>query len=176
MRYFLMKQDRNLPYQIRLSDPDLEKEQLFFRMEDLEKIKDTTVLQLSEQGGTVLPGVIERPALMVTDELKQLFELYEDDLIFRHVVMNSAKEQEQFHYHLMILKERDLLSEKTEYFLDGSIKKAVLDRNKIGIHHILSADRKKIRAPIVSLAVVESLLRRFVPGIIFEEIEVDADE
>ena len=48
----------------------------------------------------------------------------------------------------------------------------MLDREKIGRHHLFLPKDSRRKDPVVSLALAESLLRRNVTGICFEEVEV----
>ena len=76
-------------------------------------------------------------------------------------------------YHTLLLEEQEMLSDSTEYYPNGSVKRLVLDRKKIGEHKVFLADTKKFRNPFVSLEIVESILRRNPVGIIFREVEVE---
>lgn len=66
-----------------------------------------------------------------------------------------------------------MLSDKTEFYSNGSVKRLILDSKKIGEHKIFAMDSRKFRNPFVSLEVVESLLRREMTGILFKEMEVE---
>ena len=66
-----------------------------------------------------------------------------------------------------------MLSEKTEFYPNGSVKRLVLDSGRVGEHHVFWLNDRRFRNPFVSLEIVESLLRRNVIGIIFREVEVE---
>ena len=76
-------------------------------------------------------------------------------------------------YHTLLLDSMDMLSGKTEFYPNGSVKRLVLDPQKIGEHHVFWLNDKRFRNPFVSMEIVESLLRRNVTGIIFKEVEVE---
>ena len=104
--------------------------------------------------------------------MKKVLDMYEDDMIFKSVVLISKERKAILPFHALLLDDMDMFSEKTEFYANGSIKRLVLDSGKIGEHHIFLLNDKRFRNPFVSLEIVESLLRRNVTGIIWQEVEV----
>ena len=72
-----------------------------------------------------------------------------------------------------VKKVLDMLSGKSEFYPNGSVKRLVLDAEKIGEHHIFWLNDRRFRNLFVSMEIVESLLRRNVTGIQFREVEVE---
>ena len=145
---------------------------IFFR-KDAAVIKPSTTLYFAADSGEALPDFIHSPIPMVSDMVKKVLDVYEDDMIFRSVSLVDKSRGKIFLYHTLLLEEQEMLSDSTEYYPNGSVKRLVLDRKKIGEHKVFLADTKRFRNPFVSLEIVESILRRNPVGIIFREVEVE---
>ena len=63
--------------------------------------------------------------------VKKVLDAYEDDMIFRSVSLVDKERGKILLYHLLLLEEQDMLSEQTEYYPNGTIKRPVLDPGKI---------------------------------------------
>lgn len=168
----MMKQDIQLPYCIQYEDFSITKNNHIFSKQDADKLNESMVLFLRGNGDEVAPDFIEYPTHLLANKYKDIFDAYEDDLIFNPVFLLHSEMERQMQYHQVLMDELDVVSEQTEYYPDGLFKKLVLDSKKIGYHNIFLLKNGLIKHPIVSLSVVESLLRRQMTGILFEEVEV----
>ena len=173
MRFFTMEQDKSLPDMIKLRDFDICGPRHIFLKRDAGEINASTTLYLSENSGETAPDFIQSPIPLVSDMVKKVLDAYEDDMVFRQVSLIDKERGTILLYHILLLEEQDMLSDRAEFYPNGSIKRLVLDRGKIGEHKIFLLDRRRFRNPFVSLEVVESLLRRSMTGIIFREVEVE---
>lgn len=171
-RYFFWDQDNTLGDAIALRDFDINGKRHIFTREDAERMNDVTSLYLDERSGECAPDFIKSPVYMVSEMAKGVVDMYEDDLIFKKIVLIHKEEERQLSYYHLLLKEIGALDEETEYYPNGMVKRMVLSREKIGDHKVFLLGDSKIRLPVVSLEVAESLLRRNAAGIIFQEIEV----
>lgn len=172
MRFFIMKQDIQLPYCMKLRDFDLTRGTHIFLKEDKEKLNDSAVLYLSGNGDEAKPDFIQHPVYMISDKIKEIIDSYEDDLILQNVIMIHKESQKQYRYYQILMDQVEAQSERMEYYPDGLEKKIILDKEKIAQHHIFLLKNSGMKHPLVSLALMESLLRRNVSGVIFEEAEV----
>lgn len=109
---------------------------------------------------------------MVTKKVQDLFLSYEDTLLFKKVVLLHKEARRQEVYGLMLCDQINAISSQSIQYPDQSYKKLVLDQSKIKGYHVFQLQEKASLGNYVSLAVVESLLRRKVQGIRFEEVEV----
>lgn len=158
MRYFIMKQDMNLLYGIKIKD---------------QQPGSSGVLYLDGQGDEIRPDFIETPVVMIAAELKKIIDLYEDDIVFKNIALIHLENNLQYDYCEIKLPCIEAVSELTEYYPNLMEKHLVLNRDKIGLHQCFTIQDSKMCHPVVSLAVAEALLRRKVRGIIFEEVETD---
>ena len=110
---------------------------------------------------------------MFSLRLKDLLEAYEPSLIFKEVILIHKENSIQYNYVQTLIEQLDVVSEKTEYYPNQTPKKLILDSRKISYHHIFILNGKYRKDPIVSLPLLESLLRRKVTGLCFEEVEVE---
>lgn len=172
MRYFIMKQDYNLPYSIKLKDFQMTGQHHVFYKDDESKLNDVSFLYVKGKEDEIYPDFIQNPIYMVSEVVQGVLDMYEDDLIFKKVVLINKEAQNQKTYYHVLTDHIDGLSNQTPFYPDGKEKKLILDRGKIGVHKIFQLKDVRGNYLIVSLEVLESLLRRKVQGILFEEVEV----
>lgn len=173
MRFFTMEQDRTLWDMIQFRDFDIAGPRYIFYKEDADDIDPSATLYLAAESGETAPDYIQFPVHMVSDTVKKVLDMYEDDMVFRTIVITSKESEMLKVYHHLLLERLDMFSEQTEFYPNGSIKRLVLDAKKIGEHKVFMLNDKRFTNPYVSLEVVESLLRRGVVGIIWKEVEVE---
>ena len=171
-RYFFMEQDHTLMDVIGLRDFDIYGKRHIFTWEDRDRVNDITSLYLDESKGECAPDFIKSPVYMISEMAKKVIDMYEDDLVFKKIVLIHKSEERQLVYFHLLLKEIEALDAGTEYYPNGMEKRMVLGKEKIGDHKAFLLADSRIRLPVVSLEVVESLLRRRVMGVQFKEIEV----
>lgn len=172
MRFFMIEQDRTLPDCVKLRDFDILGQRHIFFKEDENQIDDSTMLYLAKDSGETAPDFIMSPVYMVSDTVKKVFDMYEDNMIFKTIMIVKKETGEILHYHHLLLERMDMFSEETEFYDNGSVKHLVLSKEKIGEHKVFALNDKRFLKPCISLEVLESLLRRKVIGIKWKEIEV----
>lgn len=172
MRYFFMTQDTSLLCSITYRDFDIKKGHHLFLKSDSERLNDTTVLYLSGDGREARPDFIQHPVMLISQRFKDVLDAYESDLIYKDVVLTHKENSLQYHYVQVLMDQIDAISDTSEYYPNQTIKRRILDSEKIGHHHLFLLAGKERPDPIVSLPLAESLLRRKVTGICFEEVEV----
>lgn len=169
MRYFILKQNTNLLFGIKLQDQPLNRSGL------LKEAESSEVFFLDKEGDETRPDLIEKPVMMVASFLKKILDLHQDGIQFENTVLIHHKNNRQYPYVKIKLPAVDAISELTEYYPNQMFKKLILSRRKIGDHQFFMVADQRLQHPVASLAVVESLLRRKAKGIIFEEVEVTDD-
>lgn len=174
MRFFTIEQDKVLQDQIRFRDFDINGPRHIFYKEDGDDIQESTMMYLTKDSGEAAPDFIQSPVYLVSDQVKKVFDVYEDDMVFKTVTIAHKERETIWVYHHLLLERLDAFAEETEFYTNGSIKRLVLDPEKIGDHKVFLLNDKRFPNPLISLEVAESLLRRNVMGIIFKEVEVGA--
>ena len=89
------------------------------------------------------------------------------------VVLIHKESAQQFRYVQTLLEQIDAVGKQTEYYPNGSVKRLVLDSAKIKRHNLFFVNEAQRKDPVASLALVESILRRKLIGIRFEEVEIE---
>lgn len=172
MKYFILKQDRNLENAIEIKDFNNSQKMTLLK-KDEEKYKDSTNVPVKGNENSIYPDFIQAPVLLISDELHKLFKLYENTIVYKIAVFSDLEMETQKVYRLVLPELLDALSDKAVFFKNGWIDKIVLDSNKIGNYNIFQIKAGVDYYFIVSLDVVESMLKRGVfVGIKFEEVEV----
>lgn len=171
-RFFFMEQDIGIVDCISLEDFDIRGVRKAFDPEDAAKINDVTVLYLKNNSGETAQDFFRNPVNMITERTKRVFAMYEPTIIFKKIVMINKKKQSQLVYYLPLIYKVDALADCIERYPNGQEKKIILDHGKIGEHKIFLLKNSMVKKIIVKIDVVESLLRRKLLGVTFQEIEV----
>lgn len=172
-RFFIMRQDRNLTDSIKLRDFNICGARHIFHKSDAERLNHTTVLYQAEDTGETAADFIQSPVYMVSDMVRKVLDMYEDDLIFKKVALINKEKGTEIVYHQVLMDEIEALSESVERYPDQTEKKIILSPDKIKEHKVFMLADSRMKDPIVNLDVIESLLKRNPIGIIFQEIEVE---
>lgn len=171
-RYFFMEQDNELMDVIGLRDFDIYGKRHIFTLQDGEGLNDITILYMDENKGECAPDFIMSPVYMISEMGWRVIQMYEDDLISRKIVLIYKEQERQLTYYHLLLQEIEALHESTEYYPNGMPRRMVLSLSRISDHKAFLLSDSKIKLPVVSQEVAESLLRRHVMGVNFREIEV----
>ena len=173
MKYFFISQDISLPCCIAYRDFNIRGGRHLFLKQDADRINDMVFLYLTDSGREAKPDFIQRPVTMFSDRLKEVLEAYEPELLFKNVMLIHKENRLQYHYVHVLMEPIDVLSEKTVCYPNGVEQRVVIDGNKAKDHHIFLPAGIHREDPVISLSVAESILRRRVTGICFEEVEVE---
>lgn len=171
MKYFVLKQDKNLENAIELEEFNNSQKMILLK-EDEQSFKDTANVIVKGTEDSVYPDFIQAPVLLVSDELHNVFKWYEDTLIYKIAVFTNLELKTQRVYRLVLTDIVEGLSEKTTYLKNGWVDKIVLDKEKIGDYNIFQIKAGVEYYFVVSLDVAESILKRGFIGTKFKEVEV----
>ena len=135
-------------------------------------VNDAVFLYIKGPGDGCVPDFIQSPVTMISYPVKEVFSMYEDGISFKRVYITDLKKKFSYRFYIPFIPEMDSLSDNVERFPDGREKKVILDKKKCMRHHVFFIKDSITRRPVVSLAVLESMLRRNVKGIDIKEVEV----
>ena len=173
MKYFILKQDRNLENAIEIQGFN-NSQKLTLLKKDADEYNNSTNVLVKGNENSVYPDLFQSPVLLVSDALHKVFELYENTIIYKIAVFSNLKMKTQEVYRLVLPELLDGLSDKTVYFKNGWVDKIVLDSKKTGDYNIFQIKAGVDYYFIASLDVVESMLKRnLFLGIKFEEVQVE---
>ncbi|KJD38591.1 hypothetical protein QD46_18170 [Paenibacillus polymyxa] len=110
---------------------------------------------------------------LFSDPMKRILELYNTQARFKQVYIVSREPSRQELYWISSVPSVNGISEQTEFYPhDQTLKRLVLDSQKVKGHHFFRL--YNVREPyfIVSLEAAESLLRRNLGGFRLQKLEL----
>jgi hypothetical protein len=110
---------------------------------------------------------------LVSDDVMTVFSFYEEDFPHKPVVLLCGKTV-QMKYNLPIFEEVNCLHESSERneYNKTVVRKIVLARDRLGSKSVFKIANTYYRHIIIRLDAAESLLRRKMRGLSFQEVEV----
>lgn len=170
MEYYIMELDKRIQNKFIIQQFP-EKGSVEYDTSYADKVKEHTTLYTVETDGSSYPDVLEEPLYMVSAMVRNVLELYDEKAIFKRVSMINYKRKSRKEYAVLLADRIDCLHEETEFYPDKSVKKLILDKSKIGDRTIFKIEGIGPAYMIVTLDIVESLLRRNCYGIKFTKVE-----
>ncbi|MEB2280715.1 serine protease [Lysinibacillus xylanilyticus] len=174
MNYFILSQDERISNAVEpVGLSKIIKKELLTveRMEELEELdRQFPVLDKSENDYI---DFIEKPIALLADPVKQLVEKYEPRLPFKPVVLVDMPKLKQTLYWLSIPPKVACLSAQTEFHLDGTLKKLVIDETLAGPYTFFQIEGIKEDYIIVNIELAESILRRSFRGIRLRKVQTE---
>ena len=158
---------------MKLRDYNVDQMIASFFQDKREQLKDTRIFYLNMKRNTTMMDYLESPVYLISDRMKRILELLEDDLEFTSVTLIDYGQKKQYDYHQMFFPRLDAISDNRAYYQSVEVEQLTLDAGKIGHHNIFLLENSLSIHPVVGLEVVECLLRRKAVGIIFEELEAE---
>lgn len=168
MKYFEMLEDSRIIYKYKI-------EELEWQEIDGESI-GTGYFNGKEDD---MPDFISyKKEFLVSLELKNVLEMYTDDVKFNLITFNNIETQAQKEYYSVEPQVIEGLGESTIYNKDNTVKERVLSYEKVKEYKVFGLkelELTKFSRPhiFVHLDIVESALRRDLWGMSFEEMVVE---
>ncbi|MDU8672559.1 hypothetical protein [Paenibacillus polymyxa] len=114
---------------------------------------------------------LDDPLYMVSDKFKHICQKYQTNLVWKPAILANTQTMSQKLYWVLIADEVDCLSTSSEWNKDGTLKKMVLDEQKIGARKICKVQSSLTHEVIVDLDVAESILKFNLTGIRLYKID-----
>lgn len=174
MRYFLLSQSDSLVKPIVIDGLDPQYYKYNITEKDWERIPDMIVAYFQNSMECEVSAVLKQPTLMIDNEMKQLFELYDSKLDFKGIQIFSNKIEDRLGYLYWVVKcpEAECLHETSKVYANGMLEEIVLDRTKLPDRPVFKIASVMQNTMIVNLPVAESILRRNWLGIGLKEVAV----
>jgi len=167
MEYFILSQKQNIPNGIIphiLSDKFYERKQVIEK-DQAGEVNDVTSIMITHNPSNVYYDVIDEPVFLVSDAVKKLINIYDDSVVFKFVMLTDEVTKHQEVYWLAMIDKIDCISDKCEFYKDNSLKKLVLDKEKVSGKKIFRVDGIREKIVVISLDLAESMLRRYFVGV-----------
>ncbi|WP_107942540.1 serine protease [Metasolibacillus sp. FSL H7-0170] len=174
MNYFIVRQDqRNLQAVEPIGITKVLTKELLTaeRLEELELVNRQFSITTKKEPDYI--DFIERPIALFSDTLKQLIEKYDTSLPWKSVVLADIPNVQQTLYWLMIPPKIACLSPQTEFHLDGTLKKLVIDEEKAKPYSIFQIEGIHEPFILINIELAESLLRRQFRGIQLQRVQTE---
>ncbi|MFJ7405394.1 MULTISPECIES: serine protease [unclassified Lysinibacillus] len=174
MNYFILAQDERISNAVEpVGIAQVIKKELLTldRMEELEELERQ--FPVLEKNDMLYIDFIEKPIALFSDALKKLVEKYEPRTPFKAVVLMDMPKSMQTLYWLVIPPKVPCLSSQTEFHLDGTLKKLVIDEAKATPYTFFQIEGMKENYIVVNIELAESILRRDLRGIRLQKIQTE---
>lgn len=118
--------------------------------------------------------IIEKPILMVTDEVKTIWEIYQRDFLYFPCVVGHVLQGKVKIYWRVIPKVVDCIDKQTTYHKDGTIDQLYLSEEQIGYQKVFQVKHKQ--QLIVELEVLEQMWKKKIHGFHFQRVKMKRKE
>lgn len=172
--YFLLTQSKQLVSPPIFEGTDKTKIKPFLTKEEFDALNEVNILYFDYHEGIEIPDILNSPVFMVSTKIKHLFELYDEEIVFKGVQTFSKQEEDPMAplYWNPYIPVCDCLHPSSETYGTGLLKELILDSEQIGDKEIVRVGGILENRIVISLAVAESLLRRELFGIGLEKVKV----
>lgn len=172
--FFTMTEDKRIRKRVRFQDIQSDA-YVELSPEEMERVNPTTVLFMEGNSDSIYPDYFETPVHLVSDRLKQIIEMYSQECQFKCVVLNHLEADKQAIYWLVGVPERECLDALTEFYPNGWEKRVVLDAEKLKGDFIVRIKGIFSKKLVVQAELAESVMRRNLTGVIFQEVETSGE-
>lgn len=144
------------------------------QLEDFEKLERLKVTYFSGREYEEICDIVTTPTFMVTDNMKNVLEMYDASIEFKGVqIFPTTEISHQYpRYWIPFFQQIDCCHRNTEINELGKVDKLVLDRRKVQSYHIFRVANIPEYKVIVSLSVAESIMRRRFYGVDVKPVAV----
>ncbi|WP_438347714.1 hypothetical protein ACP8HI_18850 [Paenibacillus sp. FA6] len=174
MDYFVLRQDERYTQIPMIEQLRTQINTRHIHLTDAHHIPDTSIFYVKADQETTYLDFLDRQLVLMSNNMKQLIDLYQPDYITKLVVLIDRTMQKQSEYYLPIFKEISCLSPNTEFHHDHTtIKRLVLQESQIQNHQIFQIKESEKPLIVIRLDVAESIFRRGFTGICLDRISVE---
>lgn len=175
MKYFQLMQGRKLRHAIRLQW--LEQQPFSYRIDEegFQKLPKLMVAYYVCGKETEIPEVLEHPAFLVSETVRRVFQIYEEEIPFKAIQVYPTIYEKKTApvYELPFIREAACLHPKSRIAPNGTVEELVLDADKLPGLEIFRVGEILENRIIISLPVAESILRRNPYGVHIEEVRME---
>ena len=143
---------------------------------EFEKLPKMLVTYFDYAPDADIPDYVKIPTPMVSEPLKKVFQMYDEEIRFKGVQcypkrMEDVKKGAPL-YFTYYCEQLECLHSKAEIAPNGAVMKLVVNKNKLRGKDIIVIGGIQEKITLVSLGVAESILRRNLFGVAFEEVDL----
>jgi len=183
MEYFLMSQDMDFHNAVSIKQKQIPEawrsskgiERRLYPSAEQFSGRNYNILVQSDKRNMYL-DFLEFPLPLLSTPLKDVFFSYVPDMPCSCVLLSDRELRQQHTYWIFELECLECLADKTELYPDGTLKKIVLDKEKLKGNAVFRVNGIAQKPIIIRRDVAESILRRSMLGIKLECVEVDGSK
>ncbi|WP_025683934.1 hypothetical protein [Paenibacillus maysiensis] len=149
---------------------EINRKQLWEWAESLSVADEESILQFYVSGDADYIDFIEHPVSIVSEQLKEIFDIYQAGLSWKLVVFADMLRMQQTRYWLANPPSLMCLSPRSEYHRDGTLNKIILDEYTVENHKIFRVQDANHHI-IVDLDVAECILKFNLTGLKLRKVE-----
>lgn len=174
MELYKMKTNANSP----VNPVYLESEKYAYSLtkENFMKMPESSAGYYEYKNTVVIPDVMMAPTYMVSNLIKDTISIYDSSIVFKNIILLPNNEDDLNKgvqmFNIPNLPRINCLSEESVILPNGAVKEVLLDEAKIQNKDIFMIDNVVENIVIVSLRLMESILRRNVFGVKFERVKI----
>lgn len=131
-----------------------------------------TVFKVMPHMQTVLTDIIMHPCFMVSKKVMEVIKRYDSTLTFERLVISEPARKETQTYYMPILPKLDVLTSNSRLGRDQKLTHIEMNGNRSQGKAIFQIEKQGHLSILMSLDLVESLLRRGCIGIGLTEVDV----
>lgn len=144
--------------------------------EQFQKIPKSIVTYFDYAPDYDVSDYVTTPTPMISSRLRKVFHMYDDSIEFKSVQNYANKKEDALKlapaYYAYYVEQTDCLHNDSIIAPNGAVTELILNGRKLGNKDIIVVAGIPEKITIVSLAVAESILRRRMFGIDFEEVKI----
>ncbi|MBQ2802102.1 MAG: hypothetical protein IJF03_12050 [Lachnospiraceae bacterium] len=176
MEYFRLCQSRKMNNVFPVEGLDTQVYVANPTQEQFQKLPQSIVTYFSYRNDYEVSDYLVAPTPMVSDGLRKVFAMYEPQMKFKSIQCYADKEEDIYKmapaFYVYYIERTACLHKDSVIAPNGGVSQLVLDKNRMNRSDIMVIDGIPEKITIVSLAVAESILRRNMFGIDFQEVEI----
>ena len=144
--------------------------------EQFQKLPQSMVTYFPYRNDYEVSDYLVTPIPMLSDSLRKVFAMYEPQMKFKSIQCYTDKEEDVYKmapvYYAYYIERTSCLHKEAVIAPNGGVSQLIVDKNRLNGSDIMVIDGIPEKITLVSLAVVESILRRNMFGIDFKEVEI----
>lgn len=174
MEYFELIQDKKVEHPIQLVNLNATAYPYQMKETEFDALEELKVAYYSGNEAEEICGMLTEPTLLLADQIKRLFHLYENSIRFKAVQLfpKDAVQGTSLLYWVPCFQEIDSLHPSTKKYANGMIEELVLAGDKLEGQTIFRVSGLQEYKVCISLPVAESLLRRRIYGVGLQKIKL----
>ncbi len=131
---------------------------------------EDSILQFYVSGDADYIDFMEYPVTIVSERLKEIFDIYQAGLGWKLIVFADMQRMQQTRYWLANPPSLMCLSQLSEYHRDGTLRKIILDEYAVENHKIFRVQDANHHI-IVDLDVAECILKFNLTGLKLQKVD-----